>query len=285
MRPTPNGGFFNMMRDFEYTKVDFERIQKLIHLHAGIFLSKYKSEMVYGRVGRHMRSIGIRSFKQYLDQLENSNDCSQWEDFINCLTTNLTSFFREEHHFPVLGMHLLKQNRPITIWCSAASTGEEPYSIAMAACEAFKTLKPPVKIIATDIDTNVLASARSATYATDRIAHLSATRREQFFLRGTGDRTGSVKVKHELTDLISFEKVNLIDRTWNFQTPFDAIFCRNVMIYFDQPTQAEILNKFTRLMHAETLLFFGHAENFLHASKTFKPHGRMVYTLQTDQTS
>ena len=272
-------------RDFDYTKEDFERIRKLIHLHAGISLSENKSEMVYGRVGRHMRRIGVRSFKKYLDQLESSKDNTQWEDFTNCLTTNLTSFFREEHHFPVLGTHLLKLKQPILIWCSAASTGEEPYSIAMAACEAFGTLKPPVRIIATDIDTSVLALARSAIYAADRITHLSVSRQQQFFLRGKGERTGSVKIKQALIDLISFEKMNLLDRNWRFQTPFDAIFCRNVLIYFDQPTQRDILNKFTGLMHSETLLFFGHAENFLYLSKTFKLHGKTVYKLQTDQVS
>ncbi len=270
-----------IVRDFDYTKQDFDRIRKLIHQHAGISLSENKAEMVYGRVGRHMRTIGYRSFKDYLDHLETSGDEAQWDAFANSLTTNLTSFFREEHHFPVLCKHILKIKHPITIWCSAASTGEEPYSIAMAACEAFGTLTPPVKIIATDIDTNVLASAQLGIYSEDRIERLSISRRDQFFMRGTGGRAGSVKVRKELIDMISFEKVNLLDSNWPFHAPFDAIFCRNVMIYFDKPTQMEVLNKFTRVMHPDTLLFFGHSENFLHMSKTFKLHGKTVYQLQT----
>ena len=151
-------------REFEFTATDFSRVRKLIYQHAGISLSEAKTDMVYSRVGRRLRSEGFDTFKQYLDALEKKNDASEWEAFTNALTTNLTSFFREEHHFPILADHLLashsrESRQPIRIWCSAASTGEEPYSNAMTACEAFGSFNPPVEIIATDIDTNVLATA------------------------------------------------------------------------------------------------------------------------------
>jgi chemotaxis protein methyltransferase CheR len=157
-------------REFDFTSKDFARVRQLIYQHAGISLSEAKTDMVYSRVGRRLRALNFDSFKQYLDALEFKNDASEWEAFTNALTTNLTSFFREEHHFPILEEHLVNAKKPIKIWCSAASTGEEPYSIAMTACEAFGTLKPPVEIIATDIDTNVLATASKGVYANDRVS-------------------------------------------------------------------------------------------------------------------
>ena len=162
----------------------FPEFGKLIHQRAGISLSEAKSDMVYSRIGRRLRIVGNDSFKSYLDNLESQNDPNEWEAFTNALTTNLTSFFREEHHFPILAEHLVNLKKPIKIWCSAASTGEEPYTIAMTACEAFGTMKPPVEIIATDIDTNVLATAARGVYPYERVSKLSVERRRQFFSKG-----------------------------------------------------------------------------------------------------
>ncbi|MEQ1603140.1 MAG: CheR family methyltransferase, partial [Methylophilaceae bacterium] len=154
-------------REFNFTPHDFARVRKLIYQRAGISLSEAKTDMVYSRIGRRLRIVGIDSFKEYLDYLEQDNNPEEWEAFTNSLTTNLTSFFREEHHFPILAEHILQLKKPIRIWCSAASTGEEPYTLAMTACEAFNTLKPPVEIIATDIDTSVLATAARGVYPMD----------------------------------------------------------------------------------------------------------------------
>jgi len=144
------------VKEFDFTARDFERVRAAIHKRAGIALAESKQEMVYSRLARRLRATGIDSFTSYLDRLEQGGDADEWEAFTNALTTNLTSFFREAHHFPILAEHIKKKGRePIEIWCSAASTGEEPYSIAMTACEAYNTLTPPVRIIATDIDTNV----------------------------------------------------------------------------------------------------------------------------------
>ncbi|MES1988060.1 MAG: CheR family methyltransferase [Pseudomonadota bacterium] len=229
-------------REFDFTNNDFSRVRKLIYQHAGISLSEAKSDMVYSRIGRRLRTVGFDSFKTYLDNLENENNPEEWEAFTNALTTNLTSFFREEHHFPILAEHLVSLKKPIRIWCSAASTGEEPYTIAMTACEAFGTMKPPVEIIATDIDTNVLATASRGVYPYERVSKLSLERRKQFFQKGTGAQEGSVRVRNELRSLITFEQLNLLDEQWTLGEPFDAIFCRNVMIYFDKPTQTKILS-------------------------------------------
>lgn len=266
-------------REFIFTEQDFQRVRKLIYGHAGISLSEAKRDMVYSRVARRLRAIGVQSFDDYLDQLESSDDAAEWEAFTNALTTNLTSFFRESHHFPILAEHLQKVKKPITIWCSAASTGEEPYTIAMTACEAFNTLKPPVEIIATDIDTNVLSVAERGVYPLDRVDKLSEQRLKKFFLRGTGEREGMVKVRKELQSLITFRQLNLLASEWPLKGPFDVIFCRNVMIYFDKPTQATILNRFAPLMKPDAILFGGHSENFLYSTKAFSLRGKTVYEL------
>jgi chemotaxis protein methyltransferase CheR len=266
-------------REFEFTSQDFARVRKLIYLRAGISLSEAKTDMVYSRVGRRLRALGMDSFQHYLDYLEQSDDTVEWEAFTNALTTNLTSFFREEHHFPILAAHIVKLQKPIRIWCSAASTGEEPYTIAMTACEAFNTLKPPVEIIATDIDTNVLATAAKGVYPLDRVNKLSLERKKSFFMKGTGASEGTVKVRKELQQLITFQQLNLLDPVYPLKESFDAIFCRNVMIYFDKPTQTKILEKFVPLMKPHALLFAGHSENFMYVSNAFKLRGKTVYEL------
>ena len=229
-------------REFDFTPQDFSRVRKLIYQRAGISLSEAKTDMVYSRIGRRLRSIGMDSFKDHLDFLEQDNNPDEWEAFTNALTTNLTSFFREEHHFPILADHILHQKKPVRIWCSAASTGEEPYTIAMTACEAFNTLKPPVEIIATDIDTNVLATASRGVYPMDRISKLSLERKKRFLLKGTGASDGTVRIRNELRQLITFQQLNLLEDAYPLKEPFDVIFCRNVMIYFDKETQASILS-------------------------------------------
>lgn len=266
-------------REFEFTNQDFSRVRKLIYQRAGIALSEAKTDMVYSRIGRRLRIIGTATFKDYLDSLERNPDSDEWEAFTNSLTTNLTSFFREDHHFPILAEHLLQLKTPIRIWCSAASTGEEPYSIAMTACEAFNSLKPPVEIIATDIDTNVLATASKGVYPIDRVAKLSNERKKRFLLKGAGKSEGSVKVRKELQQLIQFRQLNLLDEKYPLDEPFDVIFCRNVMIYFDKPTQTKILEKFVPLMKPHALLFAGHSENFLYVSNALKLRGKTVYEL------
>jgi chemotaxis protein methyltransferase CheR len=266
-------------REFDFTPNDFSRVRKLIYQHAGISLSDAKSDMVYSRIGRRLRTVGFDSFKTYLDNLESENSPVEWEAFTNALTTNLTSFFREEHHFPILAEHLVNLKKPIRIWCSAASTGEEPYTIAMTACEAFGTMKPPVEIIATDIDTNVLATAARGVYPYERVSKLSDERRRRFFQKGTGAHEGSVRVRNELRSLITFDQLNLLDEQWSLNDQFDVIFCRNVMIYFDKPTQSKILSHFVPLMKAHALLFAGHSENFLYVSNDFHLRGKTVYEL------
>ncbi len=267
-------------KEFNFTKGDFERVRALIYQRAGISLAESKQEMVYSRLARRLRATGIVSFGRYLDDLEAGRLGEEWESFTNALTTNLTSFFREAHHFPLLADYLKgAREQPITIWCSASSTGEEPYSIAMTACEAFNSLTPPVQIIATDIDTNVLATAEHGVYGIERLDKMSPERAKRFFLRGKGDQEGMVRVRPELRKLITFKHLNLLADKWPLTGHFDIIFCRNVMIYFDKGTQRKILTRFVPLMKPHALLFAGHSENFLYVSDALKLRGKTVYEL------
>lgn len=266
-------------KEFEFTARDFERVRTLIYRNAGIALSESKQEMVYSRLARRLRATGIQSFQQYLDDLESRPDHGEWEAFTNALTTNLTSFFREEHHFPLLAEHAKRVGEPYSVWCAASSTGEEPYSIAMTLCEAFGGMSPQAQIVATDIDTNVLTTASNGVYPTDRTDKLSQERMKRFFLRGKGRQEGMVRVRPELRQMINFQQLNLLADKWPVTGPFDAIFCRNVMIYFDKPTQGKILARFAPLMKPNALLFAGHSENFLYVSDAFKLRGKTVYEL------
>ena len=267
-------------REFAYSDADFERVRKLIYQHAGISLSDQKRDLVYSRLARRLRVLGLKRFSDYLDALHADKLQGEWEHFVNALTTNLTSFFRESHHFDILKSHLQKcGTRPIRIWCSAASTGEEPYSLAITAAKAFNSLKPPVRIIASDLDTNVLKTAAEGVYGFDRVARLPESDLKAYFLRGAGSREGLVRVRPELQAMIEFKQINLLHARYAIDGPLDVLFCRNVMIYFDKPTQREILARFAPLMADHGLLVAGHSESFLHAADIFKSLGKTVYAL------
>ncbi|MDD5247908.1 MAG: chemotaxis protein CheR [Rhodocyclaceae bacterium] len=264
-------------REFHFTQENFDRVRKLIYDHAGISLAPIKRDMVYSRLARRLRALGLTSFGDYLAHLEKGDE-KEWEIFVNSLTTNLTSFFRENHHFPILADYLAGlSSRPIRIWCSAASTGEEPYSLAITACEVFGSVTPPVTILATDIDTNVLATAARGVYPEERVEKLDAERLRRFFLKGSGKQEGYVRVRPELQKLITFSRFNLLDVRWSMPGPFDVMFCRNVMIYFDKDTQYQILKKFVPLLRDDGLFFAGHSESFLHAADLMRSLGRTVY--------
>lgn len=267
-------------REFKFTAQDFQLISKLIYQRVGISLNESKQELVYGRIARRLRATGTKTFAEYLERLQHG-DGSEWEEFTNSLTTNLTAFFREAHHFKILADHLRKQgkSRPIELWCSACSTGEEAYSIAMTAQEVFGSLDNPVRIIASDVDTRVLETARTGCYKAESLAKLPEQQIERFFLRGKGVAPGYAQIRPELQCMIVFRRINLQDSIWPIREQLDAIFCRNVMIYFDKETQLAILKKFAPLMRADGLLFAGHSENFYHADAFFRLRGSTVYEL------
>ena len=265
---------------FYFTDRDLDRARRLIYQQAGIALSHAKRNMIYSRLARCLRQIGEVSIPRYLDRVE-SGDLAVIETFTNALTTNLTSFFREPHHFPILANHLRRAGapRPLEIWCAACSTGEEAYSIAMTAVEAFGSFAPPVRILASDIDTNVLATAQTGIYSEEHIEAITPERRRRFFLRGRGANAGKVCVREELRALVTFRRINLQGQGWPQRGSLDAIFCRNVMIYFDRPTQFGILERFAPLLRHDGRLFTGHSESLHHAARLFRPLGMTVYQL------
>jgi len=270
-------------RQFVFTPADFERVRRLIHARAGIHLNPSKENMVYSRLSRRLRALGKTSFAAYLDWLE-GGESAEWQEFVNALTTNLTAFFREAHHFPVLADHLRarRNQSELSIWCCAASTGEEPYSIAMTAMDALPGLESRIRILATDIDTRVLDIARDGVYDDERVEKLDESIKRRHFLRGRGDQAGRVRVKPALQNLLIFRRLNLLDARWDVRGGFDAIFCRNVMIYFDKPTQYAILARFVPLLKPGGLLFVGHSENLHHARDLFVACGRTVYARVQD---
>lgn len=265
-------------QEFSFDTADFERVRQLIYQRAGISLHAGKQAMVYSRLSRRLRETGHRSFASYLQWLEHPNGASgdpEWQEFVNCLTTNLTSFFREEHHFVELARDLATRiARPLRIWCNAASTGEEPYSIAMTVDESGGSLG--VSILASDIDTKVLSTAERGVYAADSRG-LSPERLRRHFLRGKGTNAGFIRVKPELAKAIEFRAHNLMDTRWSLGDPFDIVFCRNVMIYFDAPTQRRVLERMHRAMKPGALLYVGHSENFSDARDLFRLRGKTIY--------
>lgn len=265
-------------RAFAFDDRDFRRIVRMIRARAGIHLGDHKRDMVYSRLSRRVRTLGLQRFSDYLDLVEEADDADETQAFVNALTTNLTSFFREAHHFDILAQLLRAAPRgPITLWCCAASTGEEPYSIAMTACEAFGTDTPPVRILATDIDTQVLQTAASGVYPVERLEAVSPERRRAFFLRGSGSNAGMCRVKPSLRALVSFRPLNLLDADYGLRGGFAAVFCRNVMIYFDKPTQREVLARVMPLLAPGGLFFAGHSESFTHAADLVDSCGRTTY--------
>lgn len=268
---------FSAEKQFEFRDKDFDRVRRMIYARAGISLGEHKREMVYSRLARRLRALGLSEFGSYLDALDNEQGSPEWEHFTNALTTNLTSFFREAHHFPILADFVKKRPGPVSIWCCAASTGEEPYSIAITLAEALGSKAAGCEVVSTDIDTNCLNRARMGVYPFERVSKLSEERLRKFFLRGKGANEGQVKVRPELQEMVRFETLNLLAPSWPVKGPFDAIFCRNVMIYFDKPTQAKILERFVPLLKPGGLLFAGHSENFTYITRSFRLRGQTVY--------
>jgi chemotaxis protein methyltransferase CheR len=284
VRPRIEPTMYDGQLNFEFTDADFRRLRRLIGEYAGISLNDSKRTMAYARLSKLLRKRGMASFSQYLDRVE--QDAGEERiAFINALTTNLTAFFREQHHFPVLAEHLRRlherSGETLTVWSSACSTGEEPYSIAMTVIDTFATDTPPVRIVASDLDTDALATAAAGVYPMDKLAGLSPVQLKRFFLKGTGAQAGFARVRPAVQSLIEFRPLNLMQGDWGIEGPLAAIFCRNVMIYFSKETQTEILRRFAPLLQPNGLLFAGHSENFFYnAGDIFRLRGKTVYELQ-----
>ncbi|WP_349431092.1 protein-glutamate O-methyltransferase [Methylomarinum sp. Ch1-1] len=269
------------LREFPYTWDDFNVLRKLSNEHSGILVPDDKFDMFYSRLSKRVRKLGVPDFEHYCRFLQAHPD-REFGEFINAITTNLTSFFRERHHFDYLQEQLLpkllkekKAEKQVRVWSAGCSSGEEPYSIAMALAERLPG-DWTVKILATDLDTQVLRAAADGVYTMDRVAALPRQRLQRWFRKGTGRNADKVKVKEELQRMIHFKQLNLM-KEWPLKGPFDFIFCRNVLIYFDRTTKESLANRFGALMPAGAHLFIGHSES-LHALETgFKLIGNTIY--------
>lgn len=255
---------------------DFGTIRKIIADYAGIKLSPQKRNMVYNRLLRRLRARGLSSFSDYLELVQREGS-DEREPFVNALTTNLTAFFREPHHFELLLAHARqragKRGAPLRCWSSACSTGEEAWSIAMVLREA----ECAGEVLGTDIDTDVLNTAQAGVYRSERAAALAPERLRRHFLRGTGDNDGLVSVRSELRSLVRFGQLNLQSPAWPALERFDVIFCRNVVIYFDREYQKKLLGRFADLLVPGGLLMVGHSESFPAAHPGFRSCGRTAY--------
>jgi chemotaxis protein methyltransferase CheR len=261
-----------MNAEFAFSTPDFSRVRELIAAYAGISLHERKQNMVYNRLSRRLRATGTRTFREYLDWVE-APGSEERERFVNALTTNLTAFFREPHHFDMLKVLARSRAGKISVWSSACSTGEEPYSAAIALAEAGRA----GEILASDIDTDALEAGRRAVYRNAALEGLGEGRLRERFLRGTGQNEGFVRVRADLCAQVRFVQRNLLSDEWLSHERFDAVFCRNVMIYFDRATQLKVLDRIAAVLAPRGLLFLGHSESCAAGHPAFRFFGKTAY--------
>ncbi|MFK5894230.1 MAG: protein-glutamate O-methyltransferase CheR [Pseudomonadota bacterium] len=273
----------SIKKEFYFSNEHFEKIRSIVTTHSGIVLTDAKQDMVYSRLIRRLRKTGLGTFDEYCQLLEDSQH-SEFTHFINAITTNLTSFFRENHHFEILANQVLpkiieKNNhiKRLRIWSAGCSTGMETYSIAIVVKE-FMANRPDwdVKILATDLDTDVIETAANGVYELDKITGVSEQRYHTWFRQGSGVNAEKVKISKELKSLISFKQLNLLE-PFPFSGVMDIIFCRNVVIYFDKDTQRILFDKFANIHDSSGYLFIGHSETLYNVTNRYKLLKNTVY--------
>ena len=268
-------------REFDFKDQDFGRVKSIVYDFAGIDLNDSKKNLVYNRLSKRIRFLNMKSFSEYLDFVDSQGE-AEFVHLINAITTNLTFFFRENHHFDYLAKTVIpglvasnSSSKKVRIWSAGCSTGEEPYSIAIILKESM----PPgwdAKVIATDLDSNVVNTGQMGVYKMDRLKGVSEERKKRWFLKGSGSQQGFVKVKPELQDIIEFGQLNLMN-DWPLKDSIDVIFCRNVVIYFDKPTQTKLFNRYADRLPDNGHLFIGHSESLYKVSDRFELLGQTIY--------
>lgn len=272
------------LREFAFSDVDFRSLAQFAYEQAGIALSDSKRNLVYSRLSRRLRALGLTSFRQYREHL--AANVSELESFINAISTNLTKFFREAHHFDHFRTHVAvpfvqdahgKVGRRLRVWSAGCSTGEEPYTIAVVLKREIRDIdRHDVRILATDIDTEVIGKGARGEYPANSIDEVPKTYRE-FFQPVGGDRTSeNVMVGRDIRSLVTFRRLNLME-SWPFTGNFDAIFCRNVMIYFDGPTKTALVERFTQKLKPGGWLYIGHSESLIGSHPGLRLIGRTTY--------
>lgn len=258
---------------------DLTRVVDILHKRAGIVLGAHKKDMAARTLGLRAHHSGHESVRDYLNYLEHNPQIDEWDRFVSAFTINHTAFFREQHHFQILADFVRTRRKPVSVWCCASSSGEEPYTLAMTLHDACGQSDVGVSVLATDIDTQVLAQARKGVYTLDRIKPVPPEFLRRYFLRGTGRQAGMAMVKPVIRNMVTFDELNLVAPSWPINQKFDAIFCRNTMIYFDKPTQTRILERFVPLLKPGGLMFAGHSENFTYLTQSLRLQGQTVYAL------
>jgi len=272
-------------REFLYTREDFEYLRQISNEHSGILVPDDKFDMFYSRLSKRVRLHGLSDFKEYCHFLKNNPD-TEFTEFINAVTTNLTSFFREKHHFEYMKNtvlpEVLKRNsakKSIRVWSAGCSTGEEPYSLAMTLLENVPK-DWDVKILATDLDTNVLQTAADGIYSNDRVDGLPEATLKRWFKKGKGKNAVKVRVSPELQAIIHFKQLNLM-KAWPIKNNFDFIFCRNVLIYFDKETKENLAQRYGEFLSLGSHLFIGHSESLHQLDTCFDLIGNTIYKKTT----
>lgn len=268
-------------REFLMSDADFEQISELAYLYTGIVLGPHKKDMLYGRLARRLRELGLKNTQDYIPLIKSEND-PEVSKFINAISTNLTSFFREAHHFEFLEQVALKEwenkyksTQKIRIWSAGCSTGEEPYSIAMTMLGNKNFKQWDCKILATDLDSKVIDKGRQGIYSLDRVENISLKQKMEWFLHDK-NHPEIVKVKPELQELVSFKRLNLLEK-WPMKGKFDLIFCRNVVIYFNETTQAQLFDRFADMLNEGGYLVIGHSESLNRLCQRFNSIGKTIF--------
>lgn len=259
---------------------DFARATRLLQDKAGILLGAHKRDMAERQLSLQASALGMATVTDYLDFLVTRGDDRVWQVFINAFTINHTAFFREPHHFRILAEFAQGRARPFSVWSASCSSGEEVWSIAMVLRETLARSDCQLTVVGSDIDTEVIETARKGIYTIDRVRTLSDERRREHFHRGVGARAGMVRIKDSLRPMVSYRCLNLLSSNWGHDVRYDAIFCRNTLIYFDKDTQVRLLERFASALKPDGLLFAGHSENLTYLTSTFELLGQTVYRLR-----
>lgn len=281
------------METYALTETEFALFQNLIYKVAGISLSESKKHLVQSRLQKRLRHYDLTSYKAYYDLVATQGEnCPELIELVNCITTNKTSFFREPHHFEFVVRSILPEvqrqaarlgeSKRLRIWHAGCSTGEEPYTLAIAMAEAFGARHDwDARQLASDIDTQVLAHAERGVYEQERVETIPAPLLRKYFLRGQRNKADYVKVKPELQRQITFRRINLLEEKWPIRagTLFDIIFCRNVVIYFDKPTRQHLFARYASMLKPGGYLFIGHSESLTGISDSFESLGKTIYRL------
>lgn len=269
-------------REFDFTDNDFHAIIDIVKEKTGIKLAEHKRNMVYSRLARRLRELKYQSFEEYLDFIQSEEGDSETGNFVNAITTNLTSFFREKHHFDHLKTYIEKMavaknsSKRLRIWSCASSSGQEPYSIAMTVQAAIPDLSRwDAKILATDIDTNMVNTCIAGEYRSEQLEDIPAEYRKKFSMVASRNQ-GLVMMPETLKKMLTFKPLNLL-HDWPMKGPFDVVFCRNVVIYFDKPTQVQLFDRIADLLKPEGILYIGHSESLFNVSDRFELIGRTTY--------